>query len=172
VTTPPIAETEADRRVLHDVAVHGWHVIRVPEQGRTPGWAFSVGLHHSYAHPEVIIFGLPLDGMQTLINAIGSDVVNGASHPAGSSSDRILEGYRCDFQPVARCWYEAFLGYAIWFYGGKEFPAMQCRWPDRDGHLPDHPDFDGTLWDLQPLLEHESPPDARVEALLHSLDKL
>ena len=92
--------------------------------------------------------------------------------PPAQSSDRILEGYGCEFRSVDRRWYAAFLGYAIWFYGGEAFPAVQCLWPDREGRLPDHPDFDGALLDLQPLLEHASPTDARVEALLHSLDAL
>jgi len=172
VTRPPVAETELDRRVISDVETRGWHVIRVPEQGSTPGWAFSIGFRHSFSHPEVIIFGLPLDVMHTIINDIGAGIQNGAEHLAGSSSDQILEGYRCDFRPVRERWYDPFLGYAIWFYRGEPFPVVQCLWPDRQGLMPDHPGFDGDLIPLQPLLEHEEPAEARVETLLHSMDAL
>jgi hypothetical protein len=170
VPIPSNPETEADHRVIRDVEARGWHVIRVPEQGNTPGWAFSIGLHHGFAHPEIIVFGLPLDVMQNLIDRIGSDVARGVEYAAHSTSNRIIEGYTCDFRPVARCWYEPLLGYACWFYGGDSFPVVQCLWPDHGNRLPNHPDFDGELISLQPLLEHESPTAARIEALLHSLD--
>lgn len=168
----PTAETVADRCLLEDVERRGWHVIRVAPRGNTPGWAFSVGLHHCFAHPEVIVFGLPFDTLQEFVDRIASDVASGVRYAPDSKSDRILAGYTCGMRPVARRWYDAFLGYAIWFYGSAEFPVVQCRWPDRENRLPDDPDFDAELADLQPLLDHESTQEARVEALLHSLDVL
>jgi len=166
----PTPETTADRRLLDDVAIRGWHVICVAPRGNTPGWAFSVGLHRRFAHPEVIVFGLPSDTLQEFVGRIASDVAGGVRYPPDATSDRIVAGYTCDMRPVAQRWYGAFLGYATWFYGGPGFPVLQCRWPDRENRLPEHPDFDADLLDLQPLLDRESTREARVEALLHALD--
>jgi hypothetical protein len=168
----PTPETEVDRRLLDDIETQGWHVIRVPPRGNTPGWAFSVGLHHRFAHPEIIVFGLPMEALHNLVDRVASGVAGGGRYPSGSTSDQILEGYTCGMRPVMRRWYQAFLGYAVWFYGDDEFPVVQCRWPDRENRLPEHPDFDVELANLQPFLEHESTKQAGVEALLHSLDVL
>ena len=168
----PTPETEVDRRLLDDVEAQGWHVMRVPPRGNTPGWAFSVGLHHRFDHPEIIVFGLPPEALFNLVDRIASRVASGDCFSPGSTSDRILEGYTCGIQPVMRRWYQAFLGYAIWFYGDEEFPVVQFRWPDRGNRRPEHPDFDGELASLQPFLEYERAEEAGVEALLHSLDIL
>ena len=166
----PTAESPPDEKVLSDVREHGWHIIKVPERGSTPGWAFSIGLHHSYQHAEVMLFGLPLDAMQAIINNLGSDVARGARYPAATESNQVLEGYRCAFRAVHPRWYGPFLGYATWFYQGDDFPVVQCLWPDKQGHLPDSADFDSDLVGLQPLLEFPDPARARAVELLHSLD--
>jgi hypothetical protein len=167
-----IPETEADRRLVEDVTNHGWHVVRVPPRSTPPGWAFSVGLYRRFGHPEIIVFGLPPEALHSLVDRVAAAVADGGRYPADSTSDRILEGYTCGMRPVARRWYAAFLGYATWFYAGEEFPVVQCRWPDRENRLPEHPEFDCELAELQPLLDRESAEEARVEALLHSLDML
>jgi hypothetical protein len=166
----PRPETDADRKLLEDIASHGWHVIRVPERGVTPGWAFTIGLYRSFQHPELVIFGLPLEVMHRILNQLGDDVAKGLEFSAHSESDRVLENYTCAFRPVASPWLRPFLGYALWFYSNEAFPALQCLWPDRAGHLPDDPAFDPDLKSLQPLLEHSRADQARTTALLHSLD--
>lgn len=166
----PQPECDADRKLLADVREIGWHLIHVPEVGRTPGWAFSIGLFRSFDHPEIVIFGLPRAAMLALLDRLASNVRDGARYLPGSSSERVLEGYECSFRPVRARWLETFLGYASWFYAGDGFPCVQCLWPDRDGHLPDAPDFEPELRGTQPLLEFESARQARAEELLHSLD--
>jgi hypothetical protein len=50
-----------DAKVLSDIERVGWHVMKVfarPNE-KGPEWAFSIGLFHTYQHPEIIIFGLP-----------------------------------------------------------------------------------------------------------------
>ena len=54
-----------DRKLLQDVAEVGWHVVLIAEEAGTPGWAFSVGLYHTFRHPEVVVFGLPLELLYT-----------------------------------------------------------------------------------------------------------
>ncbi len=166
----PSPQDDQDRKILADVAQSGWHVVGVPEWGSTPGWAFSVGLYHSFQHPEIVLFGLPIDAMQQIINNIAEDIRAGASFAAASESTDILEGYTCRLERVEKCWYRPLLGYATWFYRGTDFPVIQCLWPDRDGALPDDLAFDPDLVGLQPLLWHTEASAARAEGLLHSLD--
>jgi hypothetical protein len=48
-----------ERKALADVQNHGWHVLKVMEDDRGPAFAYTVGLYHSFRHPELIIVGLP-----------------------------------------------------------------------------------------------------------------
>ena len=70
---------------------------------------------------------------------------------------------------MQKIWFQPFLGYAIWFNQGIEFPVVQCVWPDQAGTLPDDAGFDPQLVSLQPLLWRETPEDARAEALLRTI---
>jgi hypothetical protein len=80
-------------RIRADIDAHGWHVIKVPPDDEGPGFAYSIGLHQSFGHAEVIIFGLPLDVKHIMINTVGDEVRRGARFGDGSVSDEVLEGH-------------------------------------------------------------------------------
>jgi hypothetical protein len=168
----PKPQTDTDRGVVRDIATLGWHIVTVAERNDRPGWAFTIGLQCSFEHPEVIAFGLPGEANREIVERVARDIAAGSSHPAGSTCDTILQGLPCEFRAVARNWYEIFLGYAVWYYGDRNFPVVQFLWPDRENRLPDRPDFDPDLAGLQPLLEHATAEEARVTDLLHALDKV
>jgi hypothetical protein len=46
-----------DAKVLGDIQRVGWHVTGVFAQKdeKGPEWAFSIGLFHSFQHPEVVV---------------------------------------------------------------------------------------------------------------------
>lgn len=48
----PRCEGGNHQKVFDDVAKHGWHVVKVLEQAKVPGWAFSIGLYKNFKHPE------------------------------------------------------------------------------------------------------------------------
>src|SRR5437868_12056075 len=129
---PPEPADDHDRQLLADVEKHGWHVIRVKEDEEGPAFAYSVGLHRSFGHPEVIVFGLPLRVMHQIVNAVGEEVRSGERFEHLDESGEILEGYHVAFRTVERRQYADYLGYALWFYRGDGFPALQCLWPDSD----------------------------------------
>src|SRR5947209_3318154 len=129
-------EREADQQLLQDVQEVGWHVLLIPEDEEGPAFAFTVGLYHSFQHPEVLIMGLDPGIMHRILNIIGEDAKAGRHYEPEKEYPDILEGYRCAFEEIDKGLYEEYLGYAIWFYRGSAFPALQCVWPDHEGRYP------------------------------------
>lgn len=167
----PEPNNDQDRTLISDVEGHGWHVIKVPELEHSPGWAFSIGLHHSFGHPEIVVFGLPDEMAHQMINSLGEDIREGTTFAPDSVVTGVLEGYSCAIKTVDPVWYSPFLGYATWFYQGMDFPFVQCLWPDREGHFPNEPAFDAELIPYQPLLWYADPKVARAESLLATLQE-
>jgi len=143
---------EIDPRVARDVAVHGWHVVKVMEDAAGPAHAFSIGLHEKHDHPEIVVVGPDLDVMHRLVNALGEDVRDGRRFRPGASYEGIVSGLGCHFRAVHPANYADFLGYAGWYYQGAAFPALQCVWPDPDGRFPWDPGFPAPLARHQPDL--------------------
>jgi hypothetical protein len=160
---------DGDRQLLRDVRDVGWHVVLIPEEGGTPGWAFSVGLYSSFSAPEVIVFGLDLDVAHHLINTVGESAKSGSPATEQEVRTELIDQYACTFRTVAQQWYKPFMGAACWYYRSTKFPLLQCLWPDRSGHYPWSRDFQKSWKWAQPLLYNTSRHGARVDALLKSL---
>lgn len=151
-------QDDDERRVIEDVQQYGWHIVGVKEDSEGPGFAYSIGLHHSLGQPEIIIFGLSSSGtMAQIINAIGEQMRKGTKFGDWMESDQVLEGYSCLFRHVDEGFYPEYLGYAMWFYRPDAFPVLQCVWPDRQGRYPWHPQFPAELHARQPVLARQSP---------------
>jgi hypothetical protein len=127
-------DLEAD--ILASIERVGWHVCVVSADDEGPGFAFSIGLFESFGHPELICFGPPPETLAALINAVGQAVRDGARFEDGSVSNDIIEGNGCAFRTMVKRAYRDFLGYALWFYDGDDFPVLQLVLPDRQGNFP------------------------------------
>jgi hypothetical protein len=46
------------------------------------------------------------------------------------------KGYDCELRKVQFARYSEFLGYALWFYDGEAFDALQIVWPDKACRYP------------------------------------
>jgi hypothetical protein len=159
-----------DQRLLDNIAEYGWHVIMVLDQDDSPGWAYSIGLHHSFNHPEIIVFGLELDLMQSIIDNVGEAVRSGNKFEIGKTYPDLIEDYSCTFNTVKPVWYDEFLCFATWYYKESDFPALQCFWPDFDARFPWEPHFNKDLLSAQPLLFHDEPTAARASDIVKALD--
>ncbi len=62
---------ERERKLLADLQCHGWSVMGITQHGDLPGWAFAVGLWHTFRSPEVAMFGLDVPDTQLWFNDIG-----------------------------------------------------------------------------------------------------
>ena len=146
-------DDESEQRVIDDVQRVGWHLVGVEGDSEGPAFVYSVGFQHSFGQPEIIIFGLnDTSTMAQIVNNIGDEIRNGSSFDDWYESDQVLNDYCCMFRNVEREYYPEYLGYAMWFYEGRDFSALQCVWPDKDGNYPWEPECSPELNEQQPLL--------------------
>ena len=122
---------EVDQRVQADIERHGWHVVLVPPEADSPGWAHSIGLWERHQHPELLVFGSEPRQLGALVNALGERVRGGRRFAAGETEPGVLQGLPFAFRAVAPRWTHVFLGNAAWHYRSESFPALQGFWPDR-----------------------------------------
>jgi hypothetical protein len=113
----------------------GWQVMMIPADDQGPGWAYTIGRWHSHRIPELAMFGLDVHLMQTVLNDLGRQAVEG--HPLETDQERRdVASVPVVLKPVDYRWYKAFFGTAIGFYRKPPFPFLQVVWPNRDGAFP------------------------------------
>jgi len=142
----------AGKGLLSDIDTLGWSVIMVPEDNDGPAFAYTVGLYHTFNHPEILMAGLEIEFMNTLLNDLGQDVSNGISYEAGKQYSGVIETFFCSFQTIDEKFYQDYLGTALSFYKDLSFPALQCVYPDMSGRYLWEPDVNPALVEMQPLL--------------------
>jgi hypothetical protein len=160
---------EIDLRVRADIERHGWHVVIVPPEKDSPGWAHTIGLCERYQHPELLVFGSEPRQLGVLLNALGERVRGGKRFAAGDDADGILAELPFAFRAVAPRWTAVFLGNAAWHYQRDDFAVLQGFWPDRDGRFPWDPGCEAEVAAEQPRLEHAELHLALSERLLAAL---
>ena len=95
------ADDDNDRKLLTDIANHGWHIVGIKDDPGAPAYAFSVGLFHTLGQPEVCIFGLDSTStMGQIINQVGSLMKTGETFEDWHESDDVLDGYSMMFRQV------------------------------------------------------------------------
>jgi len=160
---------EGDQRVRADIERHGWHVVLVPPEADSPGWAHSIGLWERCRQPELLVFGSEPRQLGALVNALGERVRGGRRFEAGATESGVLTGLPFAFRAVAPRWTQVFLGNAAWHYRSASFAALQGFWPDRGGRFPWDADCAPEVAAEQPQLEyaelHRALPDRLLAAL-------
>ncbi|MET0133523.1 MAG: DUF4262 domain-containing protein, partial [Kibdelosporangium sp.] len=152
-----------DTDLAANVTKHGWAVMAIPADESSAGWAFTVGLWHTYRAPELAIFGLDSTVARDCLNTIGDQVQAGRVPAAGDElADVLTNGYVVALRPVDEGWRKAFLGASVGYYRatGPPVPYLQVLWPDRAGKYPGDNDFAVQLAETQPQLwlPHDAHP--------------
>jgi hypothetical protein len=142
--------------VIENIEKYGSHVVQIRESNFVPGWSFTIGLYELLRQPEVIVVGLKPDLAILVLNEIARRMREGNFQPEAWATN-VLEHVECEFRPVEKKWLRKTMGYAVWFYGNDNFPAIQCIYPDITNKLPWQQGFDSSWRDRQPLLFHEAP---------------
>lgn len=122
--------------VHENVREHGCHVMKIGADEEGPGFAYSIGLTKNYRQPELICFGLDLDLMHGMINAMRDRMAAGTKFEDRQRVSDLIEGYDCELRKMSVTFYRDFLGYARWFYAGDQFEAFQIVWPDKAHRYP------------------------------------
>jgi hypothetical protein len=130
----------------------GWTSIGIMPGTRTPGWAFSVGLWHSYRAPEVSLFGLLLPDMQQRVNRAGRLIRDNKPFGLDIEIDGILDAQPVVAKRVHPGWYPTLFGFAVGFYRGAVPPFVQLVWPDSHGLFPWQPGCGLRCRTVQPQL--------------------
>lgn len=137
-----------------DIAETGYTVAAITGDVTGCDWAYSVGLHHTFDRPELIIVGVEAPLAGAIIQALADKVATGAVLADGGEAR--IGPMHLRFRQVD----DLFLSQGDWFNLGREiatewggrWPAtLQVVWADADGRFPDRPD--DPAWFLrQPLL--------------------
>ena len=141
------------QRIHDDVAKFGWHVVAVKVDGTTEDkFAFTVGLFETYEHPELVIVGLQMNAAHGILSTCVAKIEEGKRFEDGQSRSDILNRFTAAVVAVDKSFYEEYLGSAIGFYDGTDFPALQIVWPDRNNLLPWQPGYDQASLGSQTVL--------------------
>lgn len=143
---------EGDKKLLTDISIFGWHVVMVMGDEKGSGFGYSVGLYHSFGHPEIIIVGLNNELTHLLINNMGEDIKQGKVYSHGKFYPDILDNFECLMIEVDKEHYQEYAGYGLWYYQGDNFPLFQCVYPTVKGIYPWQKDWPENLKELQPIL--------------------
>ena len=144
---------KAEKKVIDDIKQYGWSIMHVfDDKNELPNFSYSVGIFHTFKQPEIIVYGMPNDSAQILINNVGSslkdtDIVEGKEY-RGFINDQVP----CVFRKVSQDHYKEHFGFNTWLYKNNDFPVMQLIWPDKGLKFPWDKGFDETKRQQQPLL--------------------
>lgn len=143
--------SDVDQTKLH-VEKFGLSVMHISEDEIGPAFSYSIGLFQTYKHPEIILFGLPQEFRQVIINNCAIKIKEGETYKPDELYGDILPDYDCVFKVVPSEWYDDYVGQAQSFYHGSSFPLLQCVWPDLTRKFPWMPGFNESWRKRQPLL--------------------
>ncbi|MER7847399.1 DUF4262 domain-containing protein [Kitasatospora sp. NPDC096077] len=141
-----------DLTITGNVQEHGWHVTMVPEDEIGPGFAYTIGLSHTYGEPELAMFGLDVHLMHRILNTLGQKAASGAVLADGQEHRGVGGGQQVRLRNADPRWYRTFFGRAIGFYRRPPLPVLQVAWPDANGRFHWEEQADEGHWESQPQL--------------------
>jgi hypothetical protein len=144
---------QAEKRIISDVEEYGFHIVQIAGDGYSPSFAYTIGLYRTYGHPELICFGLSLSLLHSVLWS-GKELLDKQPMPDLSIDyPDLIDDYDVRLLPVAKEWYGDYFGYGIWFNQGRNFPALQIVWPDKQTLYPWNEGFNPNWKATQPLLD-------------------
>lgn len=151
---------EAGRRtkMLTDIRSHGYHKVGVfSEDEEESEFAYTVGMFHTYRHPELVVFGMSVEEEFAILDRVRDLVADGATFSHESKSTDVLSGSSVIFLDVSREEYDEYLVQAENFYRSDDFPALLISWPNAEGIFPWEIAAPGWLTQKQPAVWSATP---------------
>ena len=145
------AANEFEQQILNNIQRSGWHCNAVGAGESFPTFVYTVGLTHSFGHPELIIIGLAPASAHGILSKIVERLTAAAdSDSASKESGPADEPWTCVAVPESSR-SELALS-AVWYNEGTDFPMNQVVWPCPNGHFPWDEEADIAFVDSQPVL--------------------
>ena len=138
VRTQQLRETELkpeDERTVNHIEEHGCSIVSVKRTTYGLGWSYSIGIFDTCGQPELITVGLLPDTAHSALNSAAKLLRDGVALTRGRHRD-LVGDVECQFRPVDAKWVSQLMGWAIWYYGGSDFPVLQLIYPDLENRFP------------------------------------
>jgi hypothetical protein len=142
-----------------DIALYGLHVLRVGGDKEWPEFTYSVGLFRTFGLAEVIILGLRGELAHSLLNELAACARAGKQYQVREMADGLLDGLQVTFRPIPSEHVVAHFGWALWYYDGEPFPALQLVFPSTAGVWPWDSEASDFVRTQQPILETAPLPE-------------
>jgi uncharacterized protein DUF4262 len=106
-----VAEDAGEQKVLDHIAKFGWHCVNILAEGHEGAYSFTVGLFHTYQHPELIIYGLKSEVAHKVLSNAVEGLPHGKRVDLNAATDELLVGYSCCFVEVPSSKYYEYVGW-------------------------------------------------------------
>jgi len=143
------------------------HISSPDKDADRPLFSYTVGAFDTSGGPEIICVGLKEGLGQFLLNEAVKRQRAGVDLSVGRHSD-LLGDVECEFRPVAKKWIEHVMGWAVWYNGDSDFPALQAVYPDRENRFPGDEGFNKYF--SQPMLQADTPETTKEQDFWASND--
>jgi Domain of unknown function (DUF4262) len=151
--------SQEDERTISHIEEFGCSLVTVKRSTHGLGWSYTIGVFDTSGKPEIITVGLRQETAQSTLNEAARLLRSGVDLTRGQHSD-LVGTVDCKFRPVDPKWVEHLMGWALWYYDGANFPALQAVYPDLENRFPEDEGFDSAF--EQPLMQPDAPM-TRVE---------
>lgn len=149
----PVPEDERERWCCECIANHWCAVLQVTEgEASEPAFQYSVGLTHSFEHPELCFFHPNAALGHAVINDFRDRIRSGERFTDGQRASGALEGFDVVLRTAHTSHYREHFGFDRWLYGGDNFEMLQIVWPDKSGRFPGEPECHPHVLKVQPML--------------------
>jgi hypothetical protein len=128
-----------------DIEQYGWSFMFV-DADKVSGmesFSYTIGFEKTYAHPEIIIFGLPAEISHKILSAIAAAIKENETMPLHEPVENIIgNDLKVIFKPLDHDLYADYLSIAIEAYGTYDFRTQIMLWPDKEGKYPFESGYD------------------------------
>ena len=157
LTQDPLNHGPVTRKEIQNkIDQYGCYIVLVEPNDYLPGYAYTIGLHQKFKHPEIICFGLSTALLGDLLNNACASIINGSPLNAGVLYDEFIKNYPVQFLNVNKSYYSDYMAICNIFYRTDDYPALQMIWPDKQSLFPWESGFNPDWKFKQPLLDRNT----------------
>jgi hypothetical protein len=118
-----------------------------------PTHGHTLGLCEAFAHPELLLVGLPAELVAEFLGHAVGLVAGGRRFEHGQAAEGLFPGAPAALRRVGEQHYDAYLAEGVAHYGTTEFATLQIVFPDRAGRYPWETGADLMMRLCQPVLD-------------------